>query len=112
MNELLNGCTEKETLEIYNKFYDSPFCHCWAMIKDKGTGAESVAIGFSHYKDDFTVYFDSITGVGELFIHLSFDGEDLMEAYGIITVDKLYALLSELPHVNDFLEDQTKEVLD
>ena len=107
MEAFQNGCTEEETLDVFNKFYDNPFCHCWQMTKDRDTGMETVSIGFSHYKDDFTVYFNPSTRVGELYLNFNFDGEFSMEYYGIITVSKLEDLLTRLPHINSFLEDTT-----
>lgn len=100
-DKLRNGCTKKETLDLHELLSNSPHCNTSMMfIRD---GVETVAIGFDHYQDSFVAYFNSTTGIAELFIEFKIDEEWTMEYYGDITSLKLKELFDKLPHVNDYL---------
>ena len=114
--EFENGCVNPATLEIYNKFYPIPHCVGFVMYADEDDENETVVITFNHYSDQFEAIFNVDTGIAELFILppweiIQASGEDeevLPEYYGIITVDKLVELLSKLPHILDYVEDEAK----
>jgi hypothetical protein len=105
MVEFSNGCTNPKTLEIMGKFYDNPHCGTWMMTKREDH--EEVIVGFTHYADYMTVYFNVDTEVGELFIDFPKELQEKfgqMDYYGEVTVDKLVGLLEEIPHIASILE--------
>lgn len=105
MKEFQNGCNNPKTLEIMNKFYNNPHCGTWMMCKREDH--EEAIVGFNHYADHMTVYFNVDTEVGEVFIDLPKELHDTfgeMEFYGEVTVDDLYELLNSLPHIGSILK--------
>jgi hypothetical protein len=108
--EFYNGCEKQETLDLMNMFYDNPHCGSFMMSKCDECGDEYVYIGFTHYADEFDVKFNSETKVGELYINYKVEDKWETDYYGVITVDKLLTLLNKLPHITDFMEDETEEV--
>jgi thermostable 8-oxoguanine DNA glycosylase len=101
-----NNCCNPKTLEVYNKFINSPHCFSWSMINRDDVEFEEVCICFQHYNESFVVFFNVESEIGEVFIDLPRElheefGES--EYYGLVEVDRLVDLFKSMPHLNGVL---------
>lgn len=103
MKGFYNGCSDPKTLQLFEKFESNPHCHTLSMGICEDCESEYILVGFTHYSDEYTVKFYTVTELGEVYYNFKMDNEWCGEYHGDITIESLLLLLSKLPHINDYM---------